>query len=300
MKYKNLGNSSIQISEISLGSMTLPIQDESLVNDIIDYAMDAGINLIDTADMYDKGQNEQVLGKLLGSRRHEIVLATKVGNAWREDGSGWDWKAEKSYILTQVENSLKRLKTDYIDLYQLHGGMIEDPIDEIIEAFEILVKQGKIRTYGISSIRINVIRKYLANSAISSVMMQYSILDRRPEEIWNEIIQKNVSVLARGGLAQGLLLGKSLKKYLGYDENKISEIYTKINAYADTLGIPMLAVPIGYVLNKPAVASMVIGSSSLNQLKEIIEGYNAYIKDPLDFPEIDELLENQYYTEHRD
>lgn len=300
MKYNNLGHSSIQISELSLGAMSLPIHDESLVNDIIDYALDVGINLIDTADMYDKGKNEQVLGKVLGSRRHKIVLATKVGNAWREDGAGWDWKAGKSYILKEVDNSLKRLNTDYIDLYQLHGGMIEDSIDDIIEAFESLVKQGKIRSYGISSIRLNVIREYLAKSAISSVMMQYSILDRRPEEVWNELVQKNVSILARGGLAQGLLAGKSPKKYLDYDEKKIAEIFMKIDVYADTLGLPMVAVPVGYVLDKPAISSMVIGSSSITQLKEIIEAYHAYIKsDPIDFSEIEELLENQYYKEHR-
>ena len=87
------------------------------------------------------------------SKRDQVVIASKAGNQWRADGSGWDWNSSKKHILAAAEESLKRLKTDYIDLYQLHGGTIDDPIDETIEAFEILKKQGKIRYYGISSIR---------------------------------------------------------------------------------------------------------------------------------------------------
>jgi aryl-alcohol dehydrogenase-like predicted oxidoreductase len=87
----------------------------------------------------------------------KVIIATKVGNQWRADGSGWDWNPNKDYIISAVEQSLKRLQTDYIDLYQLHGGTMEDPIDETIEAFEQLQKQGKIRYYGISSIRPTVI-----------------------------------------------------------------------------------------------------------------------------------------------
>ena len=95
------------------------------------------------------------------------------------DGTG---TLQKNIFSSAVDQSLKRLQTDYIDLYQLHGGTIEDPIDEMIEAFETLKAAGKIRYYGISSIRPNVIREYVKRSSIVSVMMQYSLLDRRPEE----------------------------------------------------------------------------------------------------------------------
>src|SRR6202034_3432729 len=98
--------------------------------------------------------------------------------------------------------------TDYIDLYQLHGGTIDDPIDETIEAFELLQQQGKIRYYGISSIRPNVISEYVQRSNIISVMMQYSLLDRRPEESCLQLLQQNnIGVLARGSVAGGLLAG---------------------------------------------------------------------------------------------
>ena len=114
------------------------------------------LNYFDTADLYNDGENEQIIGSLLKSNRSKIVLATKVGNVRQADGST-KWDASKHHILMAVEASLKRLQTDYIDLYQLHGGMIEDNIDETIEAFELLKSQGKIRFYGISSIRPNVI-----------------------------------------------------------------------------------------------------------------------------------------------
>src|SRR5438105_13317308 len=147
--------------------------DQSGNEKIIHQAVEYGINFFDTADLYDKGMNEVSVGKALKAKRNEVIIATKAGNQWRKDGSGWDWNPKKEYILNCAEDSLKRLKTDHIDLYQLHGGTIDDPIEETIEAFETLKKQGKIRYYGISSIRPNVIKKYVAISNIVSVMMQY-------------------------------------------------------------------------------------------------------------------------------
>src|SRR5699024_5881967 len=108
----------------------------------------------------------------------------------------WFWDPRKQYIEEAVHASLKRLQTDYIDLYLLHGGTIDDPIDETIEAFENLKEKGLIRAYGISSIRPNVIRSYLKHSSIDAIMMQYSILDRRPEMLLDDIHQQQVSVLA--------------------------------------------------------------------------------------------------------
>ena len=133
---------------------------------LLNEAFDKGINFFDTADLYQKGFNETTVGKALKEKRKEVIIATKVGNQWREDGSGWDWNPNKAYIFSAVEKSLQRLQSDYIDLYQLHGGTIDDPIDETIEAFELLKQQGKIRYYGISSIRPNVIREWIKRSNI--------------------------------------------------------------------------------------------------------------------------------------
>ena len=221
MKYRLLPRTGWKVSVISYGCMSLSIGQGAIKQKanqrLLEKAADLGINFFDTADLYDKGENEITVGKALKTRRKELFIATKVGNQWRADGSGWDWNPSKQYILKSAEESLRRLQTDYIDLYQLHGGTIDDPIDETIEAFELLKEQGKIREYGISSIRPNVIRTYVNQSNIVSVMMQYSLLDRRPEESCLPLLQENdIGVLVRGAVAKGLLIDKPAKEYLGY------------------------------------------------------------------------------------
>src|SRR5690606_8442573 len=172
-KMNQLGKSDLYVSPVGFGCMSLS-ENHSANKELLLKAVDGGINFFDTADLYQKGLNELLVGDALRPVRKKVIIATKVGNQWRPDGSGWDWNPSKEYILKSVELSLRRLKTDYIDLYQLHGGTIEDPIDETISAFELLKQQGKIRWYGISSIRPNVIREYVKRSGIVSVMMQYS------------------------------------------------------------------------------------------------------------------------------
>ena len=142
MEYRVLGTSSLKISAIGFGCMSLKQSEKENIQ-LLQQAVDRGINFFDTADLYDKGENEKVVGKALNQKRKQLVIATKVGNQWRKDGSGWDWNPRKEYILKAVEESLKRLQTDYIDLYQLHGGTIDDPMDETIEAFELLKSQGE-------------------------------------------------------------------------------------------------------------------------------------------------------------
>ncbi len=165
MEYKKLGKSDLKISRIGFGCMSLK-DDQAENEQILHKAIEYGISYFDTADIYNKGMNETCVGKALKGKREQAIIATKVGNQLRSDGSGLDWNSRKEYILTAVEESLRHLQTDYIDLYQLHGGTIDDPIDETIEAFELLKKQGKIRYYGISSIRPNVIREYVRRSDI--------------------------------------------------------------------------------------------------------------------------------------
>ena len=276
MKYRKLGRSELNISEIGLGCMSIPSDNETLGIKIIHRAMELGINYIDTADLYDKGVNESIIGKALKGKRDQVVLATKVGNQWRADGSGWDWNPRKDYILKAAEASLQRLQTDHIDLYQLHGGMIEDPIDETIEAFELLKTQGKVRHYGISSIRPNVIREYVKRSNIVSVMMQYSLADRRPEEEMLELLHKNsVGVLVRGSLAQGMLVNKPAKEYLGHaarDMASAAEMIKKICKSSEMTAMiqqdlkekrTASQTAIRYVLQHSAVAAAIVGVSGL-------------------------------------
>lgn len=254
------------VSEIGFGCMSLDSANDN--NYIIDKALDLGINFFDTADLYEKGLNEQILGNALRGKHSKCIIATKVGNQWRQDGSGWDWNPRKSYIFSAVEDSLRRLDTDYIDLYQLHGGTIDDPIDEIIQAFDTLVEQGKIRQYGISSIRPEVIREYVQRSSIVSVMMQYSLLDRRPEEnIIKFLAENNISILARGCLAQGLLTGKPAVKYLDYSAEEV-EVAAKAISFVSGNKRSRSQTALRYILKKPVVASAVVGIRTLDQLMD--------------------------------
>ncbi|MGC4232947.1 MAG: aldo/keto reductase [Niabella sp.] len=295
MEYKVIGKSNLSVSEIGLGCMSLLKSPGKEAANIIAAATDAGINYFDTADLYDKGQNEALVGKLLKPVRNKIILATKVGNQWREDGSGWDWNPRKDYILEAVDKSLKRLQTDYIDLYQLHGGTIDDPIEETIEAFEQLVQQGKIRYYGISSIRPNVIRKYVELSNIQSVMMQYSLLDRRPEEeMIGYLHQHHISVLARGALAQGLLVNKPAKDYQGYSSGEVLQLQQALSQEKGSTA----ALAIHYVLRNAAVASAVTGFSSLQQLEEVVAACNTKPGDEV-LEHLRQLILPKKYTDHR-
>jgi aryl-alcohol dehydrogenase-like predicted oxidoreductase len=298
MNYHQLGKSTLKISEIGFGCMSLAGTDEDNAK-LLHHAIDLGINFFDTADLYNKGMNEASVGKALKAKRNDIVLATKVGNQWRKDGSGWDWNPTKEYILSSIEGSLKRLQTDCIDLYQLHGGTIDDPIDESIEAFELLKQQGKIRYYGISSIRPNVIREYIRRSSIVSVMMQYSLLDRRPEETCLDLLKENnIGVLVRGSLAQGLLVDKPPKEYLQHSKQDVMNANKAIkDVSGDQRSFTQTAIR--YVLDHPAIASAVIGIRTMEQLEEAVKTVNtpALSKEEIDI--LQSSITPNIYDQHR-
>lgn len=266
---------------------------------LIHEAIDLGINFFDTADLYDKGRNEEIVGKALKEKRNEIILATKVGNEWRADGSGWDWNPSKKYILSSIDKSLHRLQTDYIDLYQLHGGTIDDPIEETIEAFEMLKQSGKIRAYGISSIRPNVIREYVKRSHIDTVMMQYSLLDRRPEETCLSLLQQNnIGVLSRGALAQGLLAGKPAKAYLGHSAAQVETAAQVIKQLSDQDRTPANTA-LWFVLQNPAIASVITGIRTRSQLHEAVHTLHTSPMSATDLDLCREKVPSMVYTDHR-
>ncbi|MBW1298532.1 aldo/keto reductase [Aquimarina litoralis] len=298
MNYCKLGNSDLELSEISFGCMSLK-EDTSYNQKLIHTAFDQGINYFDTADLYEKGQNEILLGKSVKDFRDQIIIGTKVGNQLRKNGDGWDWNPSKKHIINAVENSLIRLQTDYIDLYQLHGGTIDDPIEETIDAFEILKKEGKIRYYGISSIRPNVIRSYVKNSHISSVMMQYSVLDRRPEESSLKLLQENnIGILARGTLAKGLLAGKPIKEYLGHLLQDVKKSVEKLNELSKP-DRSLAQTAIQFVLKHSAVSSSVIGFRTREQLLECIQALKAPLLSIEEYKELQNSISIAYYENHR-
>lgn len=294
-----LGHSILQVAPIGLGAMSLKGGATKQNTDVLRHAVELGISYVDTADLYERGMNEDMIGQVIAPMRDKVVLATKVGNQWRSDGSTWDWKASKAYIIKAVDASLARLNTDYIDLYQSHGGTIEDPIDEIIEAFEQLVKEGKIRYYGLSSIRPNVIREYAEKSNIVSVMMQYNLLDRRPEDIFPLLREKNISVISRGALTQGLLIDKPVKDYLQLTSGEVGHAQRNVEKLASSLGISKTHLLLAYVLSHPAVDVAAVGVRTLAQLQDLKEIIERPVRlSESDCSELERGVRRLVYKEH--
>lgn len=302
MKKNRLGSSELMVGEIGLGCMSLGTDVEPAVA-LIHEALDHGVNLLDTADLYDAGRNEEILGQAIKGRRDQVIVATKVGNRRIPGQEGWAWDPSKAYIKQAVHDSLKRLQTDYIDLYQLHGGTIEDPMEETIEAFEELKQEGLIRYYGISSIRPNVIREYVRRAQIVSVMNQYSLVDRRAEEeVLPLLEQKGISVIARGPVASGVLAdsgtAKADKGYLDYTPAELHSIRETLGRYV-TDGRSLTQTAIRYALSHPAVAAVVPGASSREQL---LHNIAASASAPLTTAEIQQIKESNpanLYKQHR-
>jgi len=298
MQYNTLKKSGLKISEVSFGCMSLKA-DANDTDAIIGKAISEGINLFDTADLYDKGVNEQLLGNALKGKRNDVLISTKVGNRLKEDGSGWEWTPRKDYILKAIDNSLKRLQTDYIDLYLLHGGTTEDPIDEVIEAFERLTDLGKIRAYGISSIRPNVIREYVNRSNIVAVMTQYSLLDRRPEEATLNLLQGNdIGILARGTVASGLLANKPVKEYLNFTKQEVAAILKEFTANIPDNKMPSISA-IRYVIDNPAITTAVVGIWTMQQLEDALAAGHASPLSAIELENLRLLKSVNFYKEHR-
>jgi len=299
VKKRELGKSGLFVSEVGLGTMSFP-NDKNEVQNIISAALHAGINYIDTADLYDGGQNEKLVGHALSGKRENFILATKVGNKLNSNDNGWTWDPSKKHITEAVKKSLTRLGTDYIDLYQLHGGTMEDDVDETIDAFESLKKEGLIRQYGISSIRPTVIKRFLENSSAISVMMQYSLLDRRPEEWFTSINELGASVITRGTVAKGLLTiegpdrVKSSNGFANYDTTQIKQVIQSLENETDDLH----AAAIAYVLKENTVSTATVGARSTSQLLDSIIAYEKGC--PVEQLErLKEIVTTHKYDEHR-
>ncbi|PIC81279.1 oxidoreductase [Sporosarcina sp. P18a] len=298
MKKRTIGSSNLLVSELGLGCMSLPTELEA-ARSVLDEAVDHGINYFDTADLYDRGINEELIGKVLKEKRQELIIATKVGNKWNGEDS-WTWDPSKTHIMNAVKQSLRRLQLDYIDLYQLHGGTMEDDAEETIEAFETLKKEGIIREYGISSIRPTVIERFLNTSHAVSVMMQYSLLDRRPEEYFSMITEKGASVVTRGTLAKGLLTNKGVdraKKMSGFVSYTSSELQQTIQSLSEETS-DLHAYALAFALKEPAVASALIGARTQQQLRESLRAYDTPIDRQL-LTIVTNKTEQHLYDQHR-
>ena len=298
MRYRTLGHTGLLVSEICLGTMTfggrgywtaIGALDQSLADRIVGRALDAGVNFIDTADVYSEGLSEEITGKAMrnsGRVRTDLVLATKV---FGPTGAGPnDRGASRGHIMDGVKASLKRLGTDYIDLYQIHAHDQLTPLEETLRALEDLVRQGHVRYIGVSNWSAWALMKALGiterHGWVRPVTLQayYSIAGRDIErEIVPLLAAERLGLMVWSPLAGGLLSGKFTRNGQGpQDARRASFDFPPVNRerlfdcieamqpIAAAHGVSVARVALAYVLAKPFVTSVIIGAKTLEQLDD--------------------------------
>jgi aryl-alcohol dehydrogenase-like predicted oxidoreductase len=289
MRYRSLGSSGLQVSVVGLGCNNFGLRlDVNGTRAVIDAAIDAGITLFDTADIYGgRGASESLMGEVLGARRDQIVLATKWGNQNADMGYGpvAGAKGGRGYIKRAVTESLRRLRTDYIDLYQLHTPDPETPIEETIIALSELIAEGKVRYVGHSNFsgwRIadaDHVARELGRERFISAQNNWSLLDRGAEaDIVPAACHFGLGVLPFYPLANGLLTGKvrrgqevpagsRLADRRGYiTDQKLDQVETLIE-WAEGQGVSLLEVAIGGLAAIPGCSSVIAGATRPEQVK---------------------------------
>jgi aryl-alcohol dehydrogenase-like predicted oxidoreductase len=297
MEYRQLGASGLRVSTIALGTMTfggrggfarVGTTEVDEAKRIVDQAIDAGVNLIDTADIYSTGRSEEIVGETLKGRRDDIVLATKarfaLGNGPNDGG------LSRGYLIRACEASLRRLGTDYIDLYQVHERDGATPTDETLDALDTLVHDGKVRYVGCSNFSAWHLMKslWLADrkgyTPYVSEQIYYSLLDREAEyELVPIALDEGVGILVWSPLAGGLLTGKyrrGLDAPEGtrqttefgeppiYDTDRMYTVIDALVATAESLGCSPAQVALAYLLGRPAVTSVIVGVRTSVQLSD--------------------------------
>ncbi len=214
LNYRQLGKSGMMVSEIGMGLWAAGgdawgSTDDQQILDAVDYALDAGINFFDTADVYGNGHSEELLGRAMLGRRDKFVVATKIG--WFDfDGE----KGQSAYttvekLIAGVESNLRRLDTDYIDVIQSHIDFRDPTMEIFVEGFKKLQRDGKVRAYGVSTSDFAYLQAFSADGNCATLQIDYSILNRTPErEIFPYCQEQNIGVIVRGALAMGILTGK--------------------------------------------------------------------------------------------
>jgi aryl-alcohol dehydrogenase-like predicted oxidoreductase len=292
MEFRNLGRSGLQVSVVGLGCNNFGMRmDVEATRTVVDKAIDSGINLFDTADVYGgAGKSEEFLGEVLKGRRHDVILATKFGNRMGE--GPYKSGASRRYIMTAVEDSLRRLQTDYIDLYQIHVPDAKTPIEETMTALDDLVHQGKVRYIGHSNFSgwQTAEAHYVAQrdhlTPFISAQNEYSLLQRNVErELVPACKQYGVSILPYFPLASGFLTGKYRQGQEGPQGARLSagpmaarvltdqnyEVLSKLEAFAEQRGKGVLDLAIGWLASMPHVGSVIAGATKPEQIEQNVK-----------------------------
>jgi aryl-alcohol dehydrogenase-like predicted oxidoreductase len=300
MKMRFLGNTGIKVSEICFGAMTFGGKGywksigevgQKDADSLVKTALDGGINFFDVADVYSEGKAEEILGKALGNKRKEIILATKVRG---RTGSGPnDVGLSRHHIIEGCNASLKRLGTDYIDLYQVHSFDPYTPLEETLRALDDLVREGKVRYIGASNYTGWQLMKALAISdkrnleRFATLQAFYSLIAR---DLENELVplslDQNLGILPWSPLGGGFLTGKYKRdkkrpsnarrsdpenQFLQFDEEKGFDIVEELERIADSHNATIPQAALNYLLRKPGVSSVIIGAKNKEQLLDNIK-----------------------------
>ena len=285
MEQRRIGSLSVTVVGIGCNNFGARI-DEKRTEEVVNAALAAGINFFDTADAYGEGKSEELLGRFLGSRRSQVIVATKFGLEIAGQGSG----ARPEYIRKAFDASLRRLKTGYIDLYQLHKPDPDVPIAETLGALDDLVRAGKVREIGCSNFSAQQLREATAVGAARpgsarfvSVQNEYSLLHREPEEgVLAECERQHLAFLPFFPLMSGLLTGKYRKgqpippdtrvaKFERYRKLLTEENLDKVEAligFAESRRHTVLELAFSWLLAHEVVASVIAGASSARQVAD--------------------------------
>ena len=308
MQYRSLGRTGIQVTPYALGAMMFgappgnPDHDDAIR--IIHKALDAGINFVDTADRYSDGESEEIVGQALKGRRDRVVLATKVHGPMGDDPN--ERGNSRRWIMTEVENSLRRLRTDRIDLYQIHRPDPDTDIEETLSALSDLIRSGKVRAIGSSTMPASDIveAQWVAErrglSRFRTEQPPYSILNRGIEAEVLPVVQRyGMGALVWSPLAKGMLTGRirrdqetDLRRAALFgnfrDESRIDAV-EKLIPLAAEAGLPLTHLAIAFAIAHPGVTSAIIGPRTMEQLDDLLAGVDVRLSDEI-LDRIDEIV----------
>jgi aryl-alcohol dehydrogenase (NADP+) len=306
MQYRNLGRTGIKVSAYGLGALMFATQignrDPEDSIRIIHKALDAGINLVDTADAY--GDSEEVVGRALKGRRDNVVLTTKVSRPMGTDPN--QQGASRRWIITAVENSLRRLQTDHIDVYQIHCPDPDTDIEETLSALTDLVRSGKIRAFGTSNMPAsNLVEAHWAAERrglerFRTEQSPYSILNRGIERGVLPVAQHyGMGVLAWGPLGQGMLTGRvrrgqennvtRAKIFAAFHDERRLDAVEQLIPLAAEAGLSMPHLAMAFAISHPGVTSALLGARTMEQLDHLLAGLDVVLSDEV-LDRIDDIV----------
>lgn len=317
MQYARLGDTGLIVSRMAFGAMTFgtsegifasvaKVDGQPLANELIAKALDAGINHFNTADVYTEGQSEQMLGKALGSRRKDVVISTKVG--FRTGPALLHHGLSRQHILASAEESLRRLGTDYIDVYLVHRTDLNTPMEETLEALDTLARTGKVRYIGFSNWNA-----WRASKAVGlqnqngwarfrAAETYYSLVGRDLEHELVPFVQDaGIGILAWSPLAGGLLSGKYTRQnpkgdggrltgfdFLPHDREKVYDVVDRVRAIGAARGASPAQVALAWMLTKPFVSSILLGANKMAQLEDNLAAIHVQLS-PAEIADLEQI-----------